>query len=247
MRIAIISDIHGNIEALSAVMEDIHRKSVDKIVCLGDIVGYGTNPNECVETIMSNCDFCVKGNHDAAIFDQQIAKEFNEHAFFAINWTRNTLTQKSKNLMDSLPMLKENDEFTAVHATPYRPQFWYYITSLEAALLNFNYFKTKFCFVGHTHIPGIIALKPNEPDISVPSLKSFNYGDEFPIGTKFLVNVGSVGQPRDKNPKSSYVIMDTDTEEISFKRVSYDIAKYQNKMRGIGMPIFLVERIASGI
>jgi len=247
MRIALISDIHGNLEALTAVIADIRNRDVDRIACLGDIVGYGTNPNECVEAIMANCYFCIKGNHDAAILDPQIAKEFNDAARFAIDWTRNTLTQKSKGLMSSFPLSKEEGEFTAVHATPFRPHFWYYITSLDVALLNFNYFKTKFCFVGHTHIPGVIALRPNEPDVSVFAPKSFNYETEFIPSTKFIVNIGSVGQPRDKNPKSSYVILDTQTKEILFKRISYDIAAYQSKMRSAGMPKFLIDRIANGI
>jgi len=245
VRIAIISDIHGNLEALSSVIFDTRSRNVDKIVCLGDIVGYGANPNECVEMIKTECDFCLIGNHEAAVFDDSISREFNDFAQYAINWTRENLTKKSAIYINSLSMSQIFDNFTAVHSTPYEPHLWYYISSVEDAIFNFNFFRTKFCLIGHTHVPGTIVLEENG-NISVLQPKTFNYGADFPESAKFIINVGSVGQPRDRNPKACYVIIDTDEKELSFLRVSYDVAQYQKKMRNAGMPEFLIMRVAEG-
>ena len=245
MRIAVISDIHGNLEALSSVIFDTRSRKVDKIVCLGDVIGYGASPNECVEMVRAECDFCLIGNHEAAVFDNVVLQEFNEYAKIAINWTRENLTSKASDFINSLSMSQIFDCFTAVHSTPYEPHLWYYISSLEDALFNFNFFNTRFCLIGHTHVPGIIAME-EDGSVSVLQPKTFNYGAAFSERAKFIINVGSVGQPRDKNPKSCYVIIDTNEKELSFLRVSYDIAQYKRKMRIAGMPEFLISRVIDG-
>jgi predicted phosphodiesterase len=246
VKIAVISDIHGNLEALSSVVLDIRSRGVERIVCLGDVVGYGPNPNECIELVESECDYSLVGNHEAAIFDALIIQEFNDYARYAIEWTRDNLNSKSLNFINSLPIMMVDDVFTAVHATPYEPQLWYYIASMDDALFNFNFFKTKFCLIGHTHVPGIIAMGSPESNISILPQKTLCYAKEFSEKARFIVNVGSVGQPRDKNSKACYVIIDTDKKELSFLRISYDVALYQRKMHAIGMPDFLVNRVADG-
>jgi predicted phosphodiesterase len=241
-----MSDIHGNLEALSSVLVDINGRNVDRIICLGDIIGYGSEPNECVWMVEAYCDYCLLGNHEAAIFDRLVAQEFNKHAHFSIDWTRGNLNQKSVNFIEKMELLKVENEFTAVHATPYRPNSWNYISSMDDARFAFNFFNTKFCFIGHSHVPGVIVSEKDELDVSILPPRSFNYGTGFKQNAKFIVNVGSVGQPRDKNPDSCYVIIDTDLREVSFLRIQYDIALCQQKMRTAGLPVFLINRIAEG-
>ena len=246
MRVAIISDIHGNLEALSSVLIDIRDKNVDRIICLGDVIGYGPNPNECINVVETHCEYCLLGNHESAVFDKEIAMEFNKHARFSIEWTRNCLNLKSIDFIKKLEIVKIEEDFTSVHATPYRPGFWSYISSMEEALFSFNFFKTKFCLIGHTHIPGVIVSERRDSNITILPPRSFDYETGFNKDARFIVNVGSVGQSRDKNPKSCYVIIDTDLKKVCFFRVPYDIALYQKKMRIAGMPEFLITRIVDG-
>lgn len=247
MRVAFISDIHGNLEALASVMLDIRGKRVDKIVCLGDVIGYGVNPNECIAMVEAECAYSIIGNHEAAVFDMLISNDFNDLAKYAIEWTREHLSYKSVNFINSLTMVKEDGEFTSTHSTPYEPHLWYYISSIEDAVFNFNFFNTKFCLIGHTHVSGIIVMDENDTEVTVLQPVSFNYERDFGRDAKFIINVGSVGQPRDRNPKACYVIIDTDRKHISFERVPYDVVSYQKKMRIAGMPEFLIQRVADGV
>jgi predicted phosphodiesterase len=243
MRIAFISDIHANSEALEAVFEDISRQKVDEIVCLGDIVGYGANPNECIELIKKACPVCILGNHDAAAVNLLSTEHFNVHAKIAIDWTAENLAPEGQTFLRSLPLKENQSSNTFVHATPYEPNMWYYITSLEEAAFNFQFFDTPFCFVGHTHIPIIIVLE-NEKEVYVHQGTAISFGEMKQ--TRFLINVGSVGQPRDRNPLSCYGILDMDAQTFSYRRIAYDIAKTQNKMRKIKMPDFLITRLKDG-
>jgi len=242
MKLAFISDIHANLEALEAVIADIDTKSVDAIYCLGDVVGYGANPNECVDIVSKRCKGVLLGNHDAVATGLLTTQHFNVHARIAIEWTAEALTSDNKKFLAAQPLAKTIDNLTMVHATPYQPGMWYYITSLEEAYFNFQSFDTKICLVGHTHIPMIIAL--DEEEIYVHQEKQISYKGRDKL--RLLVNIGSVGQPRDRNPESSYGILDTDEEKLSLYRVPYDIAKTQSKMKKIKMPDFLVNRLAEG-
>jgi predicted phosphodiesterase len=243
MKIAIISDIHANVEALEAVLSDIKTKQVDEIFCLGDIVGYGANPNECIELVKQSCSTILLGNHDAAAVGLLSTQHFNIHAKIAIEWTTENLTPASNTFLKALPLKEKKYDNTYVHATPYEPNMWYYITSLEEAAFNYQFFETPFCFVGHTHIPIIIVLE-NEKEVYVHQGEMLNWGKLANV--RFLVNVGSVGQPRDRNPQSCYGIFDTTEKTFSYIRVSYDISKAQHKMRKIAMPEFLINRLADG-
>jgi predicted phosphodiesterase len=243
MKIAIISDIHANYEALETVFADSSAQKVDEIVCLGDIVGYGANPNECIDLIKKKCPVRILGNHDAAAVGLLSTDHFNVHAKIAIDWTIENLTANSQSFLRSLPLKENKFDHTFVHATPYEPNMWYYITSLEEAAFNFQFFDTSFCFVGHTHIPIIIVLE-NEKEVYVHQGPSIDFA-KMP-NARFLINMGSVGQPRDRNPQSCYGILDTELQTFTFRRLSYDIAKTQNKMRKIKMPDFLISRLNDG-
>jgi len=244
MKTAIISDIHGNLEALTVVLKNIYEHQVDRIVCLGDIVGYGPNPNECVQLVREHCSFTIMGNHDAAAFNPLMARDFNQNARYAIEWTASVLSEDSKQFLSSLPMMEPIGDITLVHATPYDPYLWYYISSLEDARFNFNFFKTKFCFIGHTHIPGLIMYNTLGNNLSIYKPILFDYSGYEQ--NRFIVNTGSVGQPRDRNPESCYVIIDEVAQTVDFKRIAYDISAYQEKMVALSMPPFLVSRVETG-
>ncbi len=243
MRYAFISDIHANLEALEAVLDDTETEHIDEVICLGDIVGYGANPNECVDLIKKMCPVTLLGNHDAAAVELLSTQHFNIHAKIAIEWTTQTLRKDIKNLLTELPLKSTLDQMTLVHATPYEPNMWYYITSLEEAAFNFQFFDTQICMVGHTHIPIIIVLD-NQKELYVHQDVTIRLTDT--AGCRLLINVGSVGQPRDRNPKSCYGIFDTETAEFTYRRVAYNIEKTQQKMKRIKMPEFLVSRLEDG-
>ncbi len=243
MSTAIISDIHANIEALEAVLADIASRGISDIMCLGDIVGYGPSPNECIDLIHRNCKTVLMGNHDAAALDSLFTQNFNINAKIAIEWTSRVLTQESKSFLANLPMSHVVNNATFVHATPYEPRMWYYITSIEEAAFNFQFFSSQYCFVGHTHIPVIISMS-SEHMIEVSQETTVSLLQ--PEGRRFLINVGSVGQPRDRNPLSSYGIVDYEAGTFELRRVAYDIEKCQRKMQAANFPEFLVARLSEG-
>ena len=243
MRIAIISDIHANLEALEAALADIKTQSVDKIICLGDIVGYGANPNECIDIINQFCPNTLLGNHDAAALGMLSTDNFNIHAKIAIEWTTEQLSDTSKLFLSALPLREEKFDCTFVHATPYEPNMWYYITSLEEAAFNFQFYNSPVCFVGHTHIPIIIVLNPQN-EVYIHQDTKINTKEI--AGSRYLINVGSVGQPRDRNPKLCYGIFDVESGEFCYRRVEYNFAKTQAKLKKLKMPEFLISRLADG-
>lgn len=243
MRLAIISDIHANLEALEAVLADIAGQNVDETVCLGDVVGYGVNPNECLDLVRQKCPVVLLGNHDAAAVGILSTHHFNIHAKIAIEWTTENLTKGGKSYLQALPLRKVLHGSTFVHATPYEPNMWYYITSLEEAAFNYQFFETPACFIGHTHIPIMIVLdKEKELYVHQDGRISFEEKPEC----RFLINVGSVGQPRDRNPNACYGILDTEQNYFEHRRVQYDVAKAQSKMRKMKMPEFLIMRLQDG-
>ena len=245
MKIAFISDIHANLEALEAVLEDAGRNGAEEIYCLGDIVGYGANPNECAAMVAKRCTGALLGNHDAVAIGELTPQHFNVHARIAIEWTAEQLTEPNKSFLRERPMIETlGNNLTMVHATPYAPGMWYYITSIEEAAYNFEHFDTQICLVGHTHIPVIIV--EDEDGISVHQEKKIYYGNEDSGDLRLLINIGSVGQPRDRNPQSSYGILDTDEKTFTLRRVPYNVAVAQAKMKKHRMPDFLVNRLAEG-
>ncbi len=236
MSIAIISDIHANQEALQAVLESIQSRQIEGIYCLGDIVGYGPNPNECVELIHSSCKHVLVGNHDYAAVNKTDIAYFNKHAKAAAVWTRKALSSKHKKYLLGLKLTHQNDDLLMVHASPANPEHWYYVLSPYDASVEMQAYNQPVCFVGHSHIPVIFTA---EQEINKTKIK-------LKPEQKYLINVGSVGQPRDGNPKACYCIYNPETREVEYVRVAYDIEKTYSKIISAGLPAFLAERLLKG-
>lgn len=241
MRYGLISDIHGNLEALTAVLSEIDKLHVDTILCLGDVVGYGPNPNECVELVRERAAVCLIGNHDEASLGRVDLEFFNYIAREAIEWTMRELNQESSAYLRSLPYTHEFENVLIVHASPDEPRRWNYIISLEDAEQSFAAFEQQMCFIGHSHTPWVIDLPP-----SGRMQVRQEYPTSFEDRHRYLINVGSVGQPRDRNPFAAFGILDTQKKEYALKRTAYEVAKTQKKIRAQGLPSFLADRLAAG-
>jgi len=246
LRYAIISDIHSNIEALQAVLKTIEQENIDKIVCLGDIVGYGPDPNECIELIQQHCEIILTGNHDFACIESAELFYFNQYAAKAVEWTVAVLTKENLDFLAKLPLDGKIENFYLVHSSPFEPRSWDYILSLDDAEFNFSKFDeaNQICFIGHSHHP-VIYVEYLENDYKyyrqLPDQKTQLKEDE-----RYIINVGSVGQPRDYNPDAAYGIVDTTAQVYELKRVHYDVNKTFKKMVSVGLPQFLADRLLIG-
>lgn len=240
MKYAIFSDIHGNLEALQEVLKNLDGK-VDRYICVGDLVGYGANPNECIEEIVKlNC-LTVAGNHDYAAINLTPVDVFNNFAKEAILWTQKELSKENKNYLKNLKLVENVDDFMIVHSTPFEPENWFYIFTFEDALKNFNYFNKQICFIGHSHQPFIIILDEH----GKCSIYKKNIL-KIEKNKRYLINVGSVGQPRDNNPETCFFTLDLTKQEIMMKRVVYDVKIAQQKIINSGLPKILAERLTKG-
>jgi len=239
MKFAIIADIHANLEAFQVVLADIKEQKCTHYACVGDVVGYGANPKECLEIVRSMGMPCVKGNHDEYCSSEEQLDGFNPHAAEAVNWTRLQLTEEERQWLRDLKYFRMVTSFSMVHATLDGPQRWGYVFDKLAAAASFTYQNTAVCFFGHTHVP--VAF------IRDTVVKGGTYS-KFKVdpGRKYFVNVGSVGQPRDNNPKAAYVVYDVDEGTIELRRLDYDIAAAQKKILDAGLPPRLAERLAYG-
>ncbi|MDI6736479.1 MAG: metallophosphoesterase family protein [bacterium] len=252
MKYGIISDIHSNLEALKVVLEELKGvkgvkgvRGVDKILCLGDIVGYGPLPNECIAEIKKLKEAnIVVGNHDLASIGWKDISWFNEYAQRAIIWTMDALSDESRKYLFSLPEIIEEKDFVMVHGSlnDYTDE---YITGLKKAGKNFKLLEERnLLLVGHTHSPRLFLKKRHQPiySLKLTDKDIIKISDE----DKFIVNVGAVGQPRDKDPRASFGIFDTDVQEIKIYRVPYDIKKTQELIRKENFSKLLIERLAYG-
>ena len=239
MRYAIIADIHGNLEAFQAVLEDSKREACSHYACLGDVVGYNANPKECLDIVRAMGMPCVKGNHDEYCSIESNLEGFNPHAAEAVNWTRQQLTDEDQQWLRDLKYLRLVANFSIVHATLDGPQRWGYVFDRLAAAASFTYQNTGVCFFGHTHVP--VAF------IRDTVVRGGTYSKfKTEAGRKYFINVGSVGQPRDGVPKASYAIYDLEEGLIELRRLDYDIPTTQAKIRAAGLPERLAERLAVG-
>ncbi len=239
MKFAIIADIHANLEAFQVVLEDCKQQQVTHYACLGDVVGYNANPKECLDIVRTMNMPCVKGNHDEYCSSEEHLEGFNPAAAEAVNWTRKQLTEDDRQWLRDLKYTRMVTNFTIVHATLDGPQRWGYVFDKLAAAASLTYQNTSVCFFGHTHVP--VAFMKD----SVVRGGTYSKFKTEP-GKKYFVNVGAVGQPRDSNPKSAYVVYDTDDGTIEIRRLEYDIATAQKKILAAGLPERLAERLAYG-
>ena len=241
MLYGICSDIHSNATAFEAVLQSMRENGVERKVCLGDIVGYGVDTDECVDLVRENMDFCLIGNHDSVAVKNESSEGFNPYAKQAIEWTQKHLSKESVAYIRSLPYIHEENDICFVHASPLSPADWVYVTDLEDALNAFDHFSERYCFVGHTHSPVIIASRP----LAIPKILD-EYEYVIANTERLLVNVGSVGQPRDRDPRACWCLLDTETKCVRLIRVDYDIRETQNRMKKQGMPSFLIDRLSVG-
>lgn len=239
MKYAIIADIHANLEALTSVLADAQAQNPTHYVCLGDVVGYNANPKECLKIIRDMNIPCVKGNHDEYCSIDEQLEGFNPNAAEAVHWTRRQLSAEDREWLRDLKYTKMVANFTIVHATLDAPQRWGYVFDKLQAAASFPYQTTPVCFFGHTHVP--VAFMRD----TVVRGGTFSKFKVDPA-KKYFVNVGAVGQPRDNNPKAAYVIYDLDAGTIELRRVEYDIAAAQAKIREAGLPERLAERLEFG-
>ncbi len=238
MKIAVISDIHSNLVALRTALSHIKLQQVDRIICLGDAVGYGPRPNECVELLRRNSYICLMGNHDHAVLGLTDTRYFNSYAREAVEWTRSVLTPENLDYLRNLPFFFSENDFLFVHSTPLHPEDWEYIFSENQARDYIKQMKQRICFVGHSHVPMVF-----------PEHERSYYREESILEfreQKYIVNVGSVGQPRDHDPRLCYVLFDTESGWLKFVRLKYDYEETAREILEKGLPPFLAMRLAEG-
>jgi predicted phosphodiesterase len=241
MRIGILSDIHSNLEAFESVINYAESENVDEYICLGDIVGYGANPNRCVEIVRDLTSKIVAGNHDYGVCGKTDIYYFNDVARQALKWTRENISEENLAFLRSLPLKLEDEQSIFVHSTPSSPEDWNYIMNMYDSVKEFKQLEKKLCFIGHSHQPVIFSTTlDNQVSESLDESLIFNKNK------KYIVNAGSIGQPRDGNPKASFLLYDTDKDKITYSRIEYDIKKAQDKIIKAGLPPFLAKRLEIG-
>ncbi|NOY53261.1 MAG: metallophosphoesterase family protein [Deltaproteobacteria bacterium] len=240
MRVAVFSDVHSNLEALTVVLDAIRREAPDRILFAGDAVGYGPDPNACVERIFEAADVVVMGNHDSGVLNESDLSSFNPLAQEAIRWTRSVLTAANREKLSVMPMTVREEDLFLVHAAPRTPPDWDYVVEETGAAEQFGFFDTPICLCGHTHRPMTFVWDGEKVTITQERLLTFH--ETF----RYIVNVGSVGQSRDGNPDAAYVLYDHREKSLSFHRVLYNFRITQEKMRAVNMPSFFVNRLTHG-
>ena len=239
MRIALFGDIHANLEALEAVLDDAKGQNATDYVCMGDIVGYNADPVACLEKVREmNCP-TVKGNHDEDASGDHSLENMNPVAAAALEWTRQQLSVEQREWLRRLRMVRQVSDFTVVHSTLDQPSHWNYVTNRFDAMANFSYQFTQIGFHGHTHVPRVYVKADRVQEVAADSV-------QIEDNCKYFINIGSVGQPRDGDWRACYVIYDTDHKLVVFRRIPYDIHKAQQKILDAGLPEMLAERIAEG-
>ena len=241
MKILVISDVHANVSALKAVLQA--AKEVDEIWFLGDLVGYGPDPNRCIETLRELPNLTpIIGNHDAAVVGRIDADAFNPEARQSLFWTQKQLTDQNLEYLDSLPEIQVIDQVTLVHGSPREP-IWEYVMDEHTAFVNFKHFETDFCFVGHSHFPGL--FHKNESEYDIESIRA-GENQPFELKSRTIINPGSVGQPRDQDPRAAYALFDPQSNCWEFKRIPYAVEEVQSRMRSQNLPERHILRLSSG-
>lgn len=240
---AILSDIHSNLEALRAVLEDARGQGAGEIWCLGDTVGYGGNPNECLELLSAAGALLVAGNHDWAAVGKLGVEWFNPDAATAALWTGRQLSEPHRRLLEGLPLRERRGDFSLAHGSPREP-LWEYLTSSWVARPSFDHFDTPYCLVGHTHLPAVFAYDSRRDYCQMrdfPAEEPLSLGDE-----RLIINPGSVGQPRNGDPLASYALLEEGKGWLLRRRVAYDVETAQRRIREAGLPPRLWQRLSYG-
>lgn len=241
MRILVISDIHANLTALEAVLEAAGE--VDATWCLGDLVGYGPDPNECIELVSSLPNLiCLLGNHDAAASGQISLNTFNYEARVSVQWLRGVLTAQNMRFLAGLPEKQVVHQVTLTHGSPRNP-VWEYLLDTHTAAFNFDFFETQLCFVGHSHIPLAYLALNGSGNVEC---QLFASEDRLKLSMRAILNPGSVGQPRDHDPRASYAIFDPEEMTWEVYRVEYDVTSVQERIYSLGLPRRHAIRLAQG-
>ena len=242
MRILIISDIHANLAAFESVLADA-KNDWDYVWCLGDVVGYGPDPNECVELLRTLPNLCLAGNHDWAALGRLDIRTFNADARKAVTWTQEALKPENTAFLDALPTTFVLGQYTLAHGSPREP-VWEYILEAPTAALNFQHFETPYCLVGHTHTPVIFKQVSDHGDTDTIQPA---YRQPRPLnGYRQIINPGSVGQPRDSNPDAAYAVLEVERMIWEHRRVPYPIPVTQERMRRADLPERLIARLERG-
>jgi predicted phosphodiesterase len=239
LRFAILSDIHANLEAFDAVLDDAAEQRCSHYVCLGDIVGYNADPHECVERVRAMDCPVVKGNHDEQATMVESSRDFNELAESAIRWTRDHVTEEDKTWLRDLRLQRQVRDFTIVHATLDTPAQWAYVFNNLDAAASFTYQHTPVCFFGHTHVPMAFIRDEGVRRVKIDQL-------HIETSKKYFINAGSVGQPRDADWRAAYCVYDIENNVVELRRVRYELAAAQKKILNAGLPPLLAERLALG-
>jgi diadenosine tetraphosphatase ApaH/serine/threonine PP2A family protein phosphatase len=238
--LALISDIHGNLDALDAVLADVEAVGCEDVRCLGDLVGYGPDPEGCVVRIREVASVALRGNHDAAVVAATDQSTFNEVAHRAIHWTRDQLSEKSTRFLEALPFMQEDGSVLLSHAHPLTPQDWSYVFVGDPLQEIFTATEAEVMAIGHTHFPAV----GNDRDrVMVPLGEGSVRLEE---GVRYLFNVGSVGQPRDHDIRAAWGLLDLLARTFEIRRVEYDVVRVQQKILDSGLPPFLALRLSQG-
>ena len=242
MRVAIISDIHGNKQALEAVLGQVRDAECDALWCLGDLVGYGADPDACVELVREQADICLAGNHDLAVTGALSVEDFSDTARSAAEWTRKAITAETLRFLEALEPLDEDQVVSLYHASP-RDPVWEYVLSPLQADLGFNVQPQRICAVGHTHV----ALAFHRFDGDTATGETRHDRDELELARgHWLLNPGSVGQPRDGDPRAAWLELDTESWIATYRRTAYDIEGAAWAIRAARLPDSLAERLSFG-
>ena len=241
MNILIIGDIHSNLEAFQAVLDDARNQGFEAVWCLGDIVGYGPDPGACLDLLLDYSPLAIVGNHDRAAVGLLALDTFNNYAAEACRWTASNLSEAQKDYLRELPLVRTEETFTLVHGSLREP-VWEYLVHEEAALATLGLLRTDHCLVAHSHLPFMCRESHGRPLFEhLPEDVAVSLGQ-----SRVIINPGSVGQPRDGDPRAAYILYDTDAGTISLHRVRYDVPATQEKMTRAGLPAPLIARLAVG-
>lgn len=242
MKVAVISDVHGNRHALEAVLADVARENVDAIWCLGDLVGYGADPNDCVTTVLSECDICLAGNHDLAVTGDISLEEFSRGAAMAARWTQDVLRPENLEALKQLEPQQHLNGLGLYHASP-RDPIWEYVLSSLLAEMCLEKAEDDINLIGHSHVA--LAFVKREGELATGESRR-NSDTVSLVEGQWLLNPGSVGQPRDGDPRAAWLLFDVDSKTATWRRVQYDVAGAQSAIRAARLPESLAERLEYG-